>query len=670
MAAGQEIISREPNNRVIHMLRRIAANLRQISSGDLALFGGAKIDAAVAGRIRAEQINTVVRYMPWMMVANVANAFILLAAFWKSPDRALALIWTCTIIAFAAFHWIRNLRNHGAKPLFVSVRAIRRAVRNAFLLGNLWAALPLIFFPAASNGGQLIITCICAGMLCGGAFAWASIPVAAIAFTSPIFLASAIAIGLKGDPAYVLVAMLMVVYTCVLLRGVFVHALELTNRLIAQIKVEMAAREDALTNLPNRLWFSEELENAFSRLRRFGEHFAILYLDLDGFKSVNDKLGHAAGDELLIQVADRLRSTGRDTDAIARYGGDEFTLVAADVSKPEVVLARAERIVKAFDLPFIIGGSEIAISVSIGIALAPLDGIDSHTLLNNADVALYRAKKRIGGSIHFFEPRHDAKALKRRSLELDLQGALQRHEFELVFQPFLDLVKNRITGCEALLRWNHPTRGLVLPEEFIKIAEETQLIESIGEWVIHEACRTAANWPKDTRVAVNCSIVQFRNHRILPVIVKALADARIAPSRLEIEITESVFISESESALSILNALHELGVKIALDDFGTGYSSLSYLRKLPLDRVKIDRSFIHDLLTRSDSASIINFVIGLAGDLGMSVTAEGVETREQLSYLRTKNCGEIQGFLISVPKPASEIAVLIRDQDITLSRAA
>jgi len=655
---------------VIHVLRWLAANLRQISSGDLSIFGGAPIDENVAGRIRAEQINTVFRYMPWMMVANVANAFILSAAFWRSPDRALTLIWTSTIIVFAAFHWIKNLRNHRAKPLSVSVRAIHRAVRNAFLLGSLWGALPLIFFPAASGGGQLIITCICAGMLCGGAFAWASIPIAAMAFTSPIFLASAIAIGLNGDPTYVLVAMLMVVYTCVLLRGVFVHALELTNRLIAQIKVEMAAREDVLTNLPNRLWFTEDLEKAFSRLRRFGEHFAVLYLDLDGFKAVNDKLGHAAGDELLIQVANRLRAIARDAYTIARYGGDEFALVAANVSKPEVLLALAERIVKAFDLPFIIGGSENSISVSVGIAIAPLDGIDPHTLLNNADVALYRAKKQIGGSIQFFEPRHDAKALARRSLELDLQGALQRHEFDLVFQPFLDLVENRITGCEALLRWNHPTRGLVSPEEFIKIAEEAQLIEPIGEWVIREACRTAAGWPQNTRVAVNCSIVQFRNHRILPVIVNALADARIAPSRLEIEITESVLISESESALSILNALRQLGVRIALDDFGTGYSSLSYLRKLPLDRIKIDRSFIRDLLTRSDCASIINFVIGLAGDLGMKVTAEGVETEEQLSYLRTKNCGEIQGYLISVPKSANEIAVFIRDQDIALSRAA
>jgi diguanylate cyclase (GGDEF)-like protein len=538
------------------------------------------------------------------------------------------------------------------------------------MLGCLWAALPLFFFIGASAGGQLIITCLCAGMLAGGAFAFASVPIAAIAFTSPIFIASAIVIARSGDQAYFLVAMLMVVYTLVLIRGVFVHALQLTQRLADQIQAQEQAHQDFLTKLPNRISFQEDIEAALSRLKRGGEQFAVLYLDLDEFKSVNDKLGHGAGDELLVQVASRLKSRARVSDSIARLGGDEFAVIANGINDSEEALALAERLVEAFSLPFIIDGSEVYNTVSIGIAMAPSAGVSSDVLLKNADIALYRAKSEIDGSVQIFEPQHDAKARERRAIEHDLRLALARNEFFLVFQPFFDLAQNRLTGCEALLRWRHPLRGIIFPEKFIQIAEATELIHPIGEWVIREACRTASDWPQGTKIAINFSAVQFRKASILPTIIKSLTDAGVNPSRLEIEITESTILSENDFALAMMNKLLDLGTTFALDDFGTGYASLSCLRKFPFNRVKIDCSFVREMLTDPGCASIVRSVIGLAHDLGIGTTAEGVETQEQLSYLRATACDQVQGILISEPKPTAEIAALFSKSKSSYTEAA
>jgi diguanylate cyclase (GGDEF)-like protein len=636
---------------------RIISKLRNIYSGDLSSFGGVAIDEVVSGRVRAEQLNIILYYLPSIMLANVCNALIFVVAVWPSPNRPLSLVWAATIVCYAIFYGIKG-RRKPFKPQSVSAHSIQRVVRNALLLGSLWAALPLLFFIGASAGGQLIITCLCAGMLAGGAFAFASVPVAAIAFTSPIFIASAVVIARSGDQAYFLVAMLMVVYTCVLIRGVFVHALQLTKRLAEQVQAEEQAHKDFLTKLPNRMSFNEDIEAALSRLKRGGEQFAVLYLDLDEFKSVNDRLGHGAGDELLVQVASRLKSCARASDSVARLGGDEFAIIANAINSSEQALAFAERLVETFSLPFMIDGSTVYNTVSIGIAIAPSAGVSSDVLMKNTDTALYRAKGEVGGSVQIFEPRHDAKARERRAIEHDLRLALARDEFFLVFQPFFDLAQNRLTGCEALLRWRHPLRGIIFPEEFIQIAEATELIHPIGEWVIREACRAASDWPQDTKIAINFSAVQFRKASILPAIIKSLADVGVSPSRLEIEITESTILSENDFALSMLNNLLDLGTKFALDDFGTGYASLSCLRKFPFDRIKIDCSFVREMLTDPHCASIVRSVIGLAHDLGIGVTAEGVETEEQLSYLRATTCGQVQGFLISEPKPAAEIAAL------------
>ncbi len=644
------------------MLKRITLALREMFSGDLSCFGGPITNEDVAGRIRAEQINVILQYLQWMMLANASNALILVVAFRRSPNWTWALAWAALIATYAIFFAIRSYGKRNAKPTTVSKRTVRRAIRNALLLGCLWAAMPLVLFAGASNGERLIITCLCAGMLGGGAIAFASIPVAAIAFTSPIFLASGLVISRDGGEAFFLVALMMVVYTCILLRGVFVQALKLTRRHVAQIEAQNEARKDALTNLPNRTAFQDYVESALSRLARTGEAFALLYLDLNEFKAVNDKMGHAAGDALLVQVADRLSSSQRGTDPVVRLGGDEFALIAANVSQPYDALAIAHRIIAAIDVPFKINDTLVTSSVTIGIALAPHDGTDFDSLLKNADTALYSAKRSAGKLVQIYDPQDDTNARERRAIGNDLRYAIERQELHLVYQPLLNLIEDRIVGFEALLRWTHPTRGSIPPLEFINIAEETQLIHSIGQWVIREACRTAATWPRDIKIAVNFSVVQFRNTGILPTIVNALTDAGITPSRLEIEVTESVLISEDDNVLAMLSAVHQLGVRIALDDFGTGYSSLNYLGKVPFDRIKIDQSFTHDLLTNPDRAAIVKSLIVLARDLRMGVTAEGVETIEQLSRLQAMNCAEVQGNLIGTPKTATEITELFNKQ--------
>ena len=388
------------------MASRVLPNLYRVFSGDLTIFGGPVLEEAAAGRIRAEQVSVIRRYLPWMMLANAFNAVVLVAALWKSPDKSLALGWASLIIGFAALHGRKSSGASGQSP--VSERTVRRAVGNAFLLGSLWAALPVIFFDGASSSAQLVITCLCAGTLGGGALAFASIPAAAIAFAIPIFIGSGIAIAQNDDHAYWLVAMLMVIYSCILLRGVFLHAFGLVDRLLAQFKAEAEARTDPLTKLPNRVSFHQDLQRALARLARYGEGFAVLYMDVDEFKAVNDKFGHASGDELLAQIAGRLLAAVRAIDVVARLSGDEFAILAANVSDPKQAFAVAERVMRAADAPFAVGRHELSNAISIGIAVAPGDGGDADTLLRNADQALYRAKKEARGSARFWRPEHDA----------------------------------------------------------------------------------------------------------------------------------------------------------------------------------------------------------------------------------------------------------------------
>ncbi|KYK48830.1 diguanylate cyclase [Bradyrhizobium liaoningense] len=642
----------------------------RLFAGDLSAFGGPATDEAVAGHIRAEQMSLVLGYSVGIMLANACNAIVLAIALWQSPDRTLALIWAGAVAAAAIGFGLQSRASRRiTKPQFVSRRAMHRLVRNAFILGAAWGTVPVAFFADASTGGQLVITCLCSGMLAGGALAFATIPIAAIAFTAPIFVGIAICLGRNGDLAFLLIAFLVVVYGSVLLRGVFVNSFAFARRVIRQIEAERTVRLDPLTHLPNRVAFNETLDAALKRLALSGEEFAVLLLDLDRFKEVNDQFGHPAGDEFLVQVASRLQRCTRAAEHVARIGGDEFALVM-NLARPEDALEIAERFVAAFTEPFRIEGRQIVGATSVGIVLAPRDGNTALDIMKNADTALYRAKKAGPGTVCFFEQADDRLSRDRKALQSDLEGAITRNELFLVFQPFLDLGTDRITGLEALLRWQHPSRGLVPPSEFIPIAEETGLIHEIGEWVIRRACASVAEWPEDIRVAVNFSAAQFHNTGILQIIVQALADARIAPHRLEIEITESMLLSKYGSAATVLNALLELGVTVALDDFGTGFSSLTYLRKLPFSRIKIDQSFIRDMLVQPDCAAIVKSVIGLARDLRIGVVAEGVETADQLECLRQISCDEVQGYLISRPVSANGVLALLDTKKYRATYAA
>jgi len=427
----------------------------------------------------------------------------------------------------------------------------------------------------------------------------------------------------------------------------------------AQSRITFMARHDTLTGLPNRAVLREELDRAFIRNAR-GEEMALLCLDLDRFKPVNDTFGHAAGDALLKQVATRLRACARETDLVVRLGGDEFGLVQCGVPQPGSGTALARRVIEALALVFDLDGQPVHIGTSVGIAVAPFDGSDPETLLRNADMAMYRAKTDGRGTLRFFEPEMDARMQSRRGLEADLRLALERQEFALVYQPQIDTDRHAVHGVEALLRWHHPQRGLVSPLDFIALAEETGLIVPIGRWVLQQACCDALAWPAHVRVAVNVSAVQFRHGGLLPDVLAALQASGLPARRLELEITESVVLQDTQQALATLHELRSRGVRVALDDFGTGYSSLSYLRIFPFDRIKVDGSFVRDAGSNPGTRAIIRAIADLGRGLGMSTTAEGVETAAQLQAVRDQGCTEVQGFLFSRPRPAAEIADLIR----------
>ena len=418
------------------------------------------------------------------------------------------------------------------------------------------------------------------------------------------------------------------------------------------------ARHDALTNLPNRTLFREQLERALHRMTH-NEQVAVLCVDLDNFKDVNDSLGHPIGDDLLKEVARRLSECIREGDTVSRLGGDEFAIVQVgrhlQVSEAS---ALASRLIEVVGAPYIIQGHQLIIGTSVGISVAPDDATDPDRLLKNADMALYRAKADGRGTYRFFEAGMDARAQARRLLELDLRAALSRGEFEVYYQPIHDLEVDQIVCFEALARWNHPLRGLILPEAFIALAEQTGLIIPIGDWVLRTACMDAAKWPQNVRVAVNLSPAQF-NRDLVNSVVTALSAAGLAADRLELEITEFVLLQDSETTLANLHKLREFGVRISMDDFGTGYSSLSYLRSFPFDKIKIDRSFVHELATRGDLMAIVRAVTGLGKSLGISTTAEGVETREQLALLRLEGCNEVQGYLFSPPRPAADVEKML-----------
>jgi diguanylate cyclase (GGDEF)-like protein len=429
---------------------------------------------------------------------------------------------------------------------------------------------------------------------------------------------------------------------------------DITERRRSEQRIAYLARFDALTNLPNRTSFRERLDQMLLHLGP-DDQLAVLYIDIDQFKTVNDTLGHHVGDELLKGVAARLSDCVGSRGLVARLGGDEFAIVETGVRQPDDVRPLIGQIYEALRSPFDCLGHQLTSDASIGVAFAPHDGSDLEQLLKNADLAMYAAKGEGRRTHRFFEADMEIRAQKRRELEAELRQALTDESFEVYYQPLLDIRKDKIVGCEALVRWNHPERGMVSPADFIPVAEEAGLIDQLGLWVLTTACNEAANWPEHVNLAVNVSPLQFKQPTFALKVASALAASGLAPSRLELEITEAVLIRDDDEALTILHDLRALGVRIALDDFGTGYSSLSYLQRFPFDKIKIDRSFVDRIEDEEFSSSIIQAIVNIAAARNMTTTAEGVETQEQLEKLRKLGCDQIQGYLFSRPQPAREI---------------
>jgi len=435
---------------------------------------------------------------------------------------------------------------------------------------------------------------------------------------------------------------------------------EIADREALQARSQYLAYHDSLTGLGNRLLFKEHLEEALRDASLAPHSAAVLFLDLDGFKSVNDTLGHSVGDLLLKSIAAKLRDILRPTDRIARLGGDEFAILQTSGAQPASSFAMAEQILAIVGQQNIIDGHDVTVGASIGIAFGSPGETDAEIILKNADIAMYSAKSDGRGTYRVFDPEMDSVVQARRILERNLRSGFSNNEFKLFYQPLIDLQTKKVKAFEALIRWDHPERGLISPSEFIQVAEEMGLIVSLGEWVLRQACTAAMDWPEEICVSVNLSPLQFAKGNLVYTVVSALASSALPGSRLELEITESVLLEKSERNISILNQLRSLGIRISMDDFGTGYSSIGYLRSFPFDKIKIDQSFVRDLLGEEGSLAIVRAIAGLGVSFGIITTAEGVETEAQMRCLNLEGCTEVQGYFFSKPVPADEISELLK----------
>jgi diguanylate cyclase (GGDEF)-like protein/PAS domain S-box-containing protein len=457
------------------------------------------------------------------------------------------------------------------------------------------------------------------------------------------------------------------------LRGFSKISRDLTSRKDAEnhlVKVnkQMAhlahsAEHDPLTGLPNRLYLCDRINQAIALAHRHSGKVAVLFLDLDGFKHINDSLGHSVGDKLLRSVAKRLLACVRSPDTVCRNGGDEFIIVLQEMEEPNQAAITARRVLKAVADPHRTGEHDLHVTASVGVSVYPDDGSDAETLIKNSDTAMYQAKESGRKTYQFFTPEMNVSAVERQSIEEDLRHALEHHEFELHYQPIINVKTGAMVGAEALIRWNHPTRGLLFPGTFISVAEETGLILPIGAWVMSEACRQAQSW-KDAglstgSMAVNVSAIQFRDENFLEDLFSILRETGLDPHSLELEVTESVLMKNAEVTASTLKAVRDIGIRVSVDDFGTGYSSLSYLRKFPLDVLKIDQSFLHKIHVAPDDMIIVSAIIAMGRAIGLRVVAEGVETAEELAFLKANDCDDAQGYYFSRPVPADEFVKLL-----------
>jgi diguanylate cyclase (GGDEF)-like protein len=436
---------------------------------------------------------------------------------------------------------------------------------------------------------------------------------------------------------------------------------EIAHREKFEARSHYLAYHDALTGLANRVLFREELERALQESRNTRSSLAVLFVDLDEFKSVNDTLGHSVGDSLLKALAERLSEGLTASARIARLGGDEFAVLQTSGRQPEAGLALASQIVDIVSTVSRVDNHSVNVGASVGVAISERGLENPEYLLKSADLAMYRAKAEGRGTYRLFDPEMDATAQARRRLEIDLRNAQKRGEFEVYYQPLVSVDTRRVSSFEALVRWHHPERGRIEPADFIPVAEDTGLIIQLGEWVLRQACAEAMKWPENIKVAVNVSPIEFQRGNLINAVVNALAMSRLPPERLEIEITESVLLERTTKSVTTLKQLRDIGVRISMDDFGTGFSSLSYLRSYPFDKIKVDRSFVRDLTKDDRSRTIVSAIAGLGMRFGMRTTAEGVETEEQLTWLRNEGCDEAQGQLFSMPVPAGRVLSLLAE---------
>ncbi len=633
------------------------ARLRHFLEGDPLAFDEMPLSPAVRARFRAEQLSDLERCTPAVMLVSCFSALAFCISVWETTFADQAKIWATLIFTLAGVIYARRITAPARQARNASPNGVWRAAANALLHGSLWGALPVFFFDDATTRQQFVIVGLVFATLFGGAFSLSMIPSALLAHVVPICAGFILAVLPQHDRVVDVVAGAAAIYTVVIVSGALKRAGAAARRCAAEVAAQEGAMRDELTQLPNRVAFREELARSFARLARRNERFALMCFDLDGFKGVNDTMGHDTGDAVLIEAARRLKASTRENDLVARLGGDEFALVAVDIRNVEDAVTIGHRILANFKAPFEIDGRSIPMSVSIGIVIAPSDGVDPESLMRNADSAMYATKQSGRAGYTLFRDRFGFIA-ERNTLDAELDRAFAQRELFMVYQPFVDTQTQEATGFEALLRWRHPVRGVLSAGEIVPLFERAGQIDRVGSWALQEAMNAAKNWPPHLRVAVNVSALQLRKPNFEQMVLDALATSGLEPHRLELELTETAMILDGERAFEMLANLRRLGIQTALDDLGTGYSSLANLVGLPLDRLKIDRSFVANIETNPMCASVVKLTIELARSLSLQVTAEGVETERQFQMLHRLGCREVQGYLFSHPRTSNQISGL------------
>jgi len=627
------------------------------------------LEAPIAARLRTAQFEAATRHARLMLLGNLVNAFVIVVVAAGGRHFAAALAWAA-VLGLLLIPMAKKPRAKDGSPGsgLVPQRTLRRLVRNTAVLAAIWGTAPALLM-GGDPGQQLIAATVSVGMLSGGAFGLATLPMAAIAYVLPLGGGFLLSMLLTHAPVHFMGGPLMLAYMAVLSCAAISHANSFADSVIAQARAELAARHDPLTGLANRAAFDAALSDAFVRLERYGERFFLLFIDLDDFKLVNDRLGHQAGDELLRQAAFRLRDAVEAGDVIARIGGDEFAVLSSFSTGAQSANTLAADIASRFEVAFTLEAGSPHSRASVGVALAPENGGDPKRLIAHADQELYRAKRAGDGNASSARVGAMDHRRRRRALIGDMRASLSRGDFFLQYQPVQTLRGGRFEAFEALARWRHPTLGLIPPLEFIEIAEGDGLIHELGEWILNEALKTAADWPEDVRVAVNVSGEQLRDPAFDGVFERAIAASGVDPKRVRIEVTESASLAAVEQGALTLRRLYARGAEIALDNFGVGYSSIARISRLPVKRLKIDRAFVAELPLGRESAAIVEATIGIARALDFAVTAGGVETEAQRAYLALAGVGEVQGRLIGRPLDAAEALTWLGRQAAPLADA-